>query len=280
MKTFLSILLSIVFHFTTISQDSILDTIYFNDGKVEAVDITGFEESIIKFTYPGEGIPISMSKSKVMKVITRNGRVENFETTPKIKSVYSCEGWDNVEVTAVDSEVEGLIRVHNVSGKAEGTTTFSSLDKIQNRAMTKMRMQASFLGCDVVYMLNQTNKGATYGNSTVNSIVNGTAYTTYTVAPNENTYGQYLLKKAYRLKPNDYELKSYNITNLNARLTVNKGDLILEEDFYEISYDSGINNSKNKMFLLNSSDDTIVFLVIDRNNASKIKYYNLFFKKI
>jgi len=274
------IILILNFQITLLSQETLSDTLFFNDGRVEAVNITGFDENSIKYTYPNEGIPITTSNTKISKVITRNGRVVTIETTAKVKSVFSAEDWEKVDITGIESEVEGLIRIANVSGKAEGATEFSSLEKMQSRSMTKMRMQAAFWGCDVVFILNQTNtplQSGLWTTTTATSTLSGTAYAVSLEIPKESINGDYILNKAYRLRPNDFELKKYNVSTLNRNLKITVDDFFIDDDHYTLKFNAGIKNSGNKMHLLKASDKELVFLVIDRSKQSKLKYYNLYF---
>ena len=72
-----------------IGQQS-LDTLFFVDGKMEAVQLTGLTEESVQYNYYGEGIPISTPKTRLEKVVTRSGRVVLFENTserePEISS--------------------------------------------------------------------------------------------------------------------------------------------------------------------------------------------------
>ena len=257
-----------------------LDTLYFVNGNVEAVQITGLTEKSVQYNYYGEGIAISTLKSKLSKVKTRSGRVIIFENTSKKKTVFSALDWESVEVTKIDSEVEGLIRVCNVSGKAKGNTTFSSLGKLQDRALVKMRMQAAFNGCDVVYMLHQSNEESQYGgqyssSKLPSSTVSGTAYAVKLTSIDKIIEGNYVLEKVYRLRPNDYELKE--VSSTTKKIVVNKGDLTKKDDSYRLPF-KGIKRVDH-VNLLKVSSNKLVFLAVDRSKQSKIKYYNLYFTK-
>ena len=281
MKQILVIALVVISSINIYGQEA-LDTLYFVDGKIEAVQLTGLTDESVQYNYYGEGIPISTPKTRLEKVITRSGREIIFENTSKKKTVFSAEDWNNVEITNVESEVEGLIRIANVSGKAKGATTLSSLEKLQNRAMTKMRMQAAFLGSDVIFMLNQTNTDAKFGaymSSTPSSTLSGTAYSVQKVNPFDVVNGKYKLQKVYRLRPNEYELKKVPFTTYIQEITIDKNNFIKDEDYYAVHIDSKIPDSNNIMYLLKVINDELVFLVIDRSKQSKIKYYNLHFTK-
>jgi hypothetical protein len=258
------------------SQD-VLDTLFFVDGKVEAVQITGLTETTVQYNYYGEGISIETPKSRLAKVITRSGRVVVFENTSQQKTVFTCEDWTKVEVTKIESEIEGLIRMANVSGKAKASG-FGTLAKMQDRAMTKMRMQAAFLGCDVVFMLNQTNTDAGFYQSP-GSFMTGTAYSVKRVTPFLIKNGDYFLTKVYRLKPNEFELYEISKRPYAQSIFIDNNNFFKDEDYYALNFNSKIPDSQNKMKLLKVTDDTLVFLVIDRSKQSKIKFYNLFFTK-
>ena len=284
MKKVLVVLMFTVASSTNILAQTVLDTIYFVDGKKEAVQLTGLSDNSVQYNYYGEGIPISTPKDRLDRVVTRSGRSIVFENTSKKKTVHSAEDWDNVEITNVESEVEGLIRIANVSGKSKGMSTFSSLEKMQNRAMTKMRMQAAFLGCDVIYMLNQTNTDSRFGSSfsagqAPSSTLSGTSYSVSKVNPFNISDGKYELKKVLRLRPNEYELYEIPFTKYSQEVEVDKNDFFKGEDYYSFHFDTKIPNSKSIMHLIKVSDNELVFLVIDRSKQSKIKYYNLYFSK-
>ena len=278
MKRLLLLLLTTLFMLNNVFSQDKLDTLFFVNGNIEAVQITGLTEKSVQYNYYGEGIAISTLKSKLTKIKTRSGRVVIFENTSRKKSVFSAEDWEKVEVTGIESEVEGLIRISNVSGKAKGMTTYSSLGKLQDRALTKMKMQAAFYGCDVVYMLNQSNEesqyGGQYGSSKLpSSTVSGTAYSIKTVDLKNVQKGNYVLDRVYRLRPNDYELINVDITT--KKIMINMKSFTKDDNFYSIPF-KGIKRVDN-IFLINASSNELVFLAIDRSKQSKIKYYNLYF---
>ncbi len=279
MKKLVLVLIAFLALNSVFGQDK-LDTLYFVNGNIEAVQITGITEKSVQYNYFGEGIAISTLKSKLSKVKTRSGRVIVFENTSRKKKVFSADDWESVGVTKVDSEVEGLIRVCNVSGKAEGMTTYSSLGKLQDRALVKMRMQAAFNGCDVVYMLNQSNEdsqyGGEYGSSKLpSSTVSGTAYAVKLANLDEIIEGDYTLDKVFRLRPNDYEL--IEVSSTTKKIVVKKDDFTKKDDSCRLPF-KGI-KKVDYISLLQVSGNKLVFLATDRSKQSKIKYYNLYFTK-
>ncbi|MDX5325647.1 MAG: hypothetical protein LPK80_05225, partial [Bacteroidota bacterium] len=239
-------------------------------------------ETAVQYNYYGEGIPISTPKSKISQVKTRTGRVVVFENTAIKKNVFNCEDWEKVVVTSVEDEVKNMVRSGNVSGKAKGQTTLTQAGKMQDRAMNKMKMQAAFRGCDVVFMLSSQVEGASYGyysSKAAEANIQGTAYSTKTITPFSIIPGQYTLQKVYRLKPNQYNLKEYSSQSIIQNIVIKPEMFNLNGSYYSIQLNTGIPDSGNKMDLISVSEDEIVFLVIDNSNQSKMIYYNLFFKK-
>ena len=72
------------------------------------------------------------------------------------------------------------------------------------------------MGCDVIYMLSQSNEDAQYGgglssSKSASSTMTGTAYAISTSKPNNVLNGSYKLFKAYKLLPNHFQLESINV---------------------------------------------------------------------
>jgi hypothetical protein len=282
-KLRLMMLMLSVFSVSALFGQDALDTIYFNDGKIEAVQITGLTETAVQYNYYGEGIPISTPKSKLSQIKTRSGRVITFDNTAIQKTVRTCEDWKKVVVTSVESEVESMVRNGNVSGKAKGVTTFTQAGKMQDRAMDKMKMQAAFRGCDVIYLLASQVEGATYGyfsgGKSAEANITGTAYSTKIVVPFSIAKGTYVLDRAYRLQPNEYELYDYYTVSIIQQIDLSPEEFKKDGVYYEVQAPTGIPDTDNKMFLISQEGDEVVFLVIDTSRQGKIKYYNLFFKR-
>jgi len=280
MKKLLYILLFA--HFVVFGQDSLnSDSLYFIDGKVEGVEIIEIDDLNVKYKYKGEPFAISTNLKKISKILTAKGRIIQFENALKKKTVFTVEDWEKVEITNLSSDVEGLFRVANVTGKAKAITTLASSGKIQNRAMSKMRMQAAFYGCDVVYMLNQTNTESKFGTKysagqTAGSTLSGTCYSVDIVKPTDVIDGNYELYKVLKLGLNDmryYELNDFELTALE----MNKSVFINETDHFTYPFHSGIRNADQNMRLIKVTESQLVFLVISRDVENRIKYFNLFF---
>lgn len=291
MKKLFNILLSIPL--TLFGQNLInSDSLYFMDGKVEGVEIIEIDDDNVKYKYKGEPFAISTKLKKISKILTANGRLIIIENTQIRKTVFSVEDWEKVEITNLDSDVEDLNRIANVTGRAKGMTTLSSSAKIQNRAMNKMRMQAAFYGCDVIYMLNQTNTDSRMGNKysagqTAGSTISGTSYSVNRPGLDSIIDGDYFLYKAYKLGINDMAYKDFPLHNLNRIIHIDRNNFIKNDNYFMYPYQINTNeslqpriqNAESEVNLLSASAEEVVFLLIVSSPGGKIDYYNLFFTK-
>ena len=281
MKKLFSILLFVPL--ALFGQDSLnSDSLYFIDGKVEGVEIIEIDDLNVKYKYRGEPFAISTNLKKISKILTAKGRIIQFEHTLKKKTVFTIEDWDKVEITNLSSDVEGLNRIGNVTGKAKGLTTLSSSGKIQNRAMNKMRMQAAFYGCDVVYMLNQTNTDTKFGTNysagqTAGSTLSGTCYSINKPNLSLVSEGAYDLTKVYKLGLNDMTYKDLPVNNLNKKIYIQKDNFVDDGNYFIYPFQTGLESDDNKISLLKSTAEELVFLVVVRGIEGSVNYYNLFF---
>jgi hypothetical protein len=268
--------------FLVISQQA-QDILYLKNGEVDTVKILNISEEEINYEFPKEGIPISISTDKLNKIKTRTGREIKFENSSKTKTVFTVLDWEKVEITGIEREVHGLDRVANVSGKAKGLTVYSSLEKMQTRAMDKMKMQAAFMGCDLVYLLHQRNEDVRYGsgnqsNQPASSSVSGTAYSMKPVSSENVQKGRYALTNVYYISPNMMNFRERPLEYYNNHLIIDDQSFSKGEDYYQVQFNPGIEDSGNVMYLIKANDRQVVFLVIDKNRQGKTKYYNLFYE--
>lgn len=157
--------LSLVFlAFFTISKgisQSKNDIIYLTDGTKE-VNVKEIGQSSIKYTYPGEEVIYTINKFMVSKVEFESGRVEKF--TSPLKPVKNILDVENVYTTFNPDEMLGLHNLGSLFSKATGVTTLSSINNVNNRALTKLKYEAVMLGANAVYIGNQYQRGNQYGN--------------------------------------------------------------------------------------------------------------------
>ena len=135
-----------------------VDTIYTHEGVIPC-NITEITETAAKYQYPGESHSNSLSLNAVSKIVFRSGRVQEFAARTSFRRLSSPMEWEQVSIASVESEVQGLYKIDDVSSKAKGTTEFSNQERVKRRALDKMKMQAAILGGNVVYMVQMRSDG-------------------------------------------------------------------------------------------------------------------------
>ncbi|MEF9931402.1 MAG: hypothetical protein RR770_03755, partial [Bacteroidales bacterium] len=119
-----------------------IDTIYTHQERIPC-NIVEITETAAKFQYPGETHSNSLSLNAISKIIYRSGRIQQFASRTSFRNFTSPMGWEQVSIASVESEVQGLYKIDDVSSKAKGTTEFSNQERVKRRALDKMKMQAA-----------------------------------------------------------------------------------------------------------------------------------------
>ncbi len=181
-KSAFLLIISLAFSFLAFAQSK-NDVLYLLDGPKEVlVQEVGF--NTIKYTFPNESTVYSVSKHQVTKIAFSSGREEVFESP--FKPVKGLDDFRQVYITYNPEDIAGLIPKGELFSKATGVTALSSINNVKNRALDKLKAEASMLGANVVLIGNMYQRGNEYGgenqpgNSTQTSF-SGTAYSTQTL---------------------------------------------------------------------------------------------------
>lgn len=156
------------------------DVIHLIEGpkEVQVIEV-GF--NTIKYSFPNENTVYSISKHQVSKIEFASGREEVFNSP--FKPVNGLDDFQNVYISYNPEDVVGLDPRGELFSKATGVTTLSSINNVKNRAMDKLKAEASMLGANVVLVGNVFQRGNQSGgenqagNSTQTTF-SGTAYST------------------------------------------------------------------------------------------------------
>lgn len=157
-----------------------LDIVHFLDGPKEVqVKEVGF--NTIKYTFPNEETLYSVSKHQVNKIEFASGREEVFQSP--FQPVVGLDDFEKVYITYLPEDVAGLEPKGELFSKATGVTTLSSINNVKNRALDKLKAEASMLGANVVFIGNMFQRGNEYGSendygSSTQTTFSGTAYAT------------------------------------------------------------------------------------------------------
>lgn len=154
--TFLLLLAAIQYSFAQ------TDTLYTIHDKIPCV-VKEITPEAVKYSIPGEELINSIYRNTVQKIVFRNGRVQTFSEITAYKKLRGFHDFDNVTITQVESEVKGLYKVGEATTSAQAGSMFTGMDKIQERALRKMKIVAAMMGANVVYLAHLQAKGSDWG---------------------------------------------------------------------------------------------------------------------
>lgn len=162
-KTYITIALS-VFGLTLHQQvkAQALDTIYLNNQKL-ACNVKEVLPDAVRYAFPGEDVVNSAYKNSIQKIVFKSGRVQTFSESTSFKPVAKVSDFENVTISSLESEIQGLYKLGEVTSKAKGTTVYSNQERVKQRAYRKLKIQAAMLGANIIYLTNQRTEGNKYG---------------------------------------------------------------------------------------------------------------------
>ena len=150
------------------------DKIFTHRGDTLTCKVTEMGEKFIKYQFVGEDLLNSISNNRVSKVVFGSGRIQ--EVSEKI-IISSVEDWKKVQITNLESDVQGLKRVREIMAKASSGWSFTNQGKMEAEAMDKLKQQAAASGCHIVLILTTTGQGGHSGFSGgAKASVTGVAY--------------------------------------------------------------------------------------------------------
>lgn len=138
------------------------DTIFTNNDKIPC-SVKKVTTDAVEYVYPGEEIINTVYKNTIQKIVFKSGRVQTFAEATSYKTVKGANDFDNVTTTSVQSEVNGLFKLGDVSSKAKGTTTLASMEKVKERAFKKLKVVAAMMGANIIYLTQNTTVGNVIG---------------------------------------------------------------------------------------------------------------------
>ncbi len=166
-----------------------IDTIYTSNEKIGCT-VKEVTPDAVQFVYPGETVVNSLYKNTIQKIAFRSGRVQQFSESLTLAPITDISEYDKVKITQVESELRGLYKVGDVSSSARGGSVYSNVDRVKERALNKLKMEAVMRGGNLIYMGYQKTDGNQYGSylqaaRSAETIYTGTAYSNNLPAKNE-----------------------------------------------------------------------------------------------
>jgi hypothetical protein len=276
MKPYLTYLFLIFLPFSAFSQ---YDTIYSTTEKIVGI-VKEIGENSVKYTYPNEDLINNINKNVIRKIKFKSGRLQTFSNMSGYKTVKSGLDYENVSISTVFEEVKGLYKIGEAGAKAKGTTALSSIEKVKERAIRKMKITAAMQGANVIY---QTQ---IYTTDNIPGETNGLGFTTKAAQPTQTTisgvayaselpsfeeFKQLLANRTRFNLVNIYEFESvYNILdpfNTNTDIKTKNVSRIVEIN--SITEESGLiyvqakiekeSNSKFRVIFFNNDEFTLEY---------------------
>ncbi|MEJ8758081.1 hypothetical protein WG947_13800 [Pontibacter sp. H259] len=118
---------------------------------------------LVKYTNPGEDVLNSVYKNVVQKIVFKSGRVEVFAEAAAYKKVNVWREFEKVLLTQAEKDINGLIRIGDISTIEQGGSMFSNLAKIEDRAQRNLKIVAAMMGGNIIYIRHQDVQGSRYG---------------------------------------------------------------------------------------------------------------------
>jgi len=250
--------------------------------EIKEVNIEEVGQNTIKYRHVNENTSYVVSKHQVKKIEFASGREEVFETP--FKAVNSLNDYENVFITYIPQDIEGMNSKGEVFSKAAGVTALASINNVKNRATRKIKMEAAMLGANVIYLGNVYQRGNQMGNenvpaNTTMTALSGTAY---------STHKHDMTKLKGLIESSRFQLYQKNWLNRNAwdsnseipPYTDNKGDILLitfdkvfekDGELYVTSKDL---KSRSKELKVIRGDEKSITLM-ERDDKRIINYYLL-----
>lgn len=250
--------------FFTTAVHAQVDTIFTNNEKI-ACNVKEVTADAVKYVYPNEEVINTVYKNTIYKIAFKSGRVQTFAEQTNFKELKSVEDFDMIAIAHVEAETNGLFKLDAVSAKAKGTTVYSSMTRVKERAYKKLKICGAMNGANLIYLTQNLTEGNRYGGqysagSSTETNVAGVAYSNK--LPNAKkfetlTAGQkiFAANVMYKLGDSDPDYtKSQTNAALEIQEVLNEGGLI-----YLVGKLEGEKTTKFRVAYLTDNSFSIVF---------------------
>lgn len=226
----------IAFLLSSILCQSQKDTIYLNNKKI-VCSIKEVTPNAVKFTYPNESFTTSIYKNTIKSISYASGRTQTFNEATSYKNVENVDDYHNVSITRVENEVNGLYKLGEVNSKAVGTTIFSNQERVKERALKKIKIEAAFQGGNLIYLIDQRTDGSDGAFSKGKAQMNLTGVLYTTELPNFDDFKKLVSnKKEFKaiqeneLKNSSFDMSQSKINNkfIIKKLTNENGIIMIK----------------------------------------------------
>lgn len=157
MKKFIIVIVLLISCNSINAQDKVVRL----SGDTIICKVLEITEENISFKYEAEDLINSISRNNVEEIIFNSGRIQKFNDRIIITGE---EDWEKVQITKLESDIYGLTRVCDVSGKSSSGAP-RSLAKMQGKALNKMKKKAAKNGCHIILIRTENSTSGGWGPS-------------------------------------------------------------------------------------------------------------------
>jgi hypothetical protein len=250
------------------------DTIYSNDERI-ACTVKEITPEAVKYCYPDEELVNAVYKNSIQKIVFKSGRVQIFAEATSLRTINSADDFDYVSLSHVESEVKGLYKIGDVGAKARGTTIYANMQKVKERGVRKMKIQAAMMGGNEIY-LTQEATSTNFPGSPTSTNMAGVAYSNRLPSFDDfmalmNSKMKFKMKKYLvdKLSTDDYELVKY----------ADSGTVLMNKVYNDngfIMMDAHIDGFDNTLFkVVYYSNDGFILECTDNSDIFENTIYNV-----
>ncbi|MBI3221038.1 MAG: hypothetical protein HYZ44_16100 [Bacteroidetes bacterium] len=249
------------------------DTIVTMRGKIVG-HVKEITPELVAYTNPNEAVIYKIERGAVSKIVFASGRVEKFADMKVLAKINGAFDWPQVDVATTEYETKGLYKIDLISTKATGTTVYSSVTKVQDRAFSKLKMAAAIMGGNLVYIKSESLEGnirSELGSRTSRAQLLGTAYCSELLDENKfkatlNEGNKYTLVNKLGLRNNDADIHTFETANEEVDIN----SVQVEKGFIYLTLTIDGKKSKLQYRVVSFSDSRI--MVAYREGTA---YYNM-----
>ena len=234
--------------FTLLSQT---DTIFMNETKIacSVIEINSLE---IKFSYIDESLINVMNRNSIDKIVFKSGRIQEFRKS--YDPINSIKDYNRVEITFTEDAIRGCNNLGQITSKAKGATAWANMKKVQDRAYRKLKIYATMLGGDIIYLANENiignQGGSKYSSGTKTSTnLSGICYSRKSL--NIDNFKEIIGSKTNYFVSNIISLAAngYNYQSKETRDSILINDIYLDGKYIVVDclLDESVKNTKGEV---------------------------------
>ena len=205
----------------------------------------------------------------------KSGRVQVFAEATSLRTINSADDWDYVSLSHVESEVHGLYKIGDVGAKARGTTIYANMEKVKERGIQKMKIQAAMMGGNEIYITQEATSNNFPGMPTSTNMA-GVSYSNR--LPSFDDF-MALMNKKMKFKLMKYMVDKLGTDDYDLVKFADTGTAIINKVYNDngfIMVDANIDGFDNTLFkVVYFSNDGFILECTDNTDIFENDIYNV-----